>query len=274
MSVEISNDAWKDLLSFLSDKALFIKWGGIWLAFSNFRNWFKKNWGKGMDIKTLGNGYYQVVCPTVQDGDWIIENGSFFLEGKGLNISVWKPNFNPCEALVENVLIWVKISGLPQEYKDRETLKQIGDHLGDFVMTEEYVDPSDFSLVSRLCINWQLIHNLPDTLEIKIGMGIWKQKVILEEDMKSCSNCSIKIHPMGFCQKENKGKVMMQHHLEEEIIKMLEGYHGENLWNEKYWEIQSLTKCRKEFAEALQMDKYELQKDAIDESFVSETHSF
>ncbi|XP_059067795.1 uncharacterized protein LOC131858538 [Cryptomeria japonica] len=274
MTVELSTDAWKDSLSFLFDKALFVKWGGLWLTFSKFRNWCDKNWGEGMDLKTLGNGYYQVVCPTAQDRVWILENGPFFLEGKGLNILVWKPNFNPCEALVEKTLIRIKLPGLPQEYKDLETLKQIGDNLGEFVMSEELVDPSDFSLVSRLCINWQPIHNLPDKLKIKKGMGIWKQKVILEEDMESCAKCTIKIHPTGFCQKENKGKDVMRHHLEKEIIRMSEGYHGECLWNEKDWEIQSLTKYIGNFAEIIQMDKYDSQKNVIDESFVSEAHSF
>ncbi|GLJ37348.1 hypothetical protein SUGI_0757790 [Cryptomeria japonica] len=105
-----------------------------------------------MDLKTLGNGYYLVVYPTAQDRDWIIENGPFFIEGKGLNISAWAPNFNPCEAIIEKTLIWIKLLGLPQEYKDAETLKQIG-NLGEYVMSEELVDPYDFSLISRLCIN-------------------------------------------------------------------------------------------------------------------------
>ncbi|GLJ16079.1 hypothetical protein SUGI_0267740 [Cryptomeria japonica] len=153
MTVELSTDAWKDSLSFLSDKALFVKWGGIWLTFSRFRNWCDKNWGEGMDLKTLGNGYYLVVCSITQDRDWIIENGPFFIKGKGLNISAWTPNFNPCEATIEKTLIWIKLLGLPQKYKDVEMLKQIGNHLGEYVMLEELVDPSDFSLISRLCIN-------------------------------------------------------------------------------------------------------------------------
>ncbi|GLJ18009.1 hypothetical protein SUGI_0317450 [Cryptomeria japonica] len=176
LSVELANDVWRDSIIFLSDKALFVKWGGSWPAFSKFRDWCNKNWGEGMDLKTLGNGYYQVVCPTTQDRDWIIENGPFFLEGKGLTISTRKPNFNPYEALVDTVLIWIKLSGLPREYKDLETLKQIGCKLGEFVMAEEYVGSSDFTMVSRLCINWQPVHNLPDTLEIKTGSGFLEAK--------------------------------------------------------------------------------------------------
>ncbi|GLJ07311.1 hypothetical protein SUGI_0064110 [Cryptomeria japonica] len=127
-----------------------------------------------MDPKNLGNGYYQVVCPTVEDRDWIIENGPFFFEGKGLTISTWKPNFNPYEDLVDTVLIWIKLLGISQKYKDLETLKQIGRKLGEFMMAKEYVDSSYFSMVSRLCINWQSIHILPNTLEIKTGSGFWK----------------------------------------------------------------------------------------------------
>ncbi|GLJ23801.1 hypothetical protein SUGI_0451630 [Cryptomeria japonica] len=227
MIVELSNDAWKYSLNFLIDKGLFVKWGEIWPTFTKFRNWCDKNWGEGMDLKTLGNGYYLVVCPIAQDIDWILENDPFFIEGKGLNISTWTPNFNPCEASMEKTLIWIKLPSLPQEYKDSETLKQIGNHLGEFVMLEELVDPSNYNMISRLCINWQTMHNMPDTLEIKTGMGIWKQKIMLEEDMESCAKCTNKIHPLGFCNIETKGKERMKQHLEKEIIRLTEGYHGE-----------------------------------------------
>ncbi|GLJ51657.1 hypothetical protein SUGI_1097740 [Cryptomeria japonica] len=120
-----------------------------------------------------------IVISEPEQRDWILDNGPFFIEGKGLNISVWSPNFNPFEATIEKTLIWIKLRGLPQEYKDVETLKQIGNHLGEFVKSEELVDPLDFSMISRLCVNWQTVHNLPDTLEIKTGMGIWKQKLEL-----------------------------------------------------------------------------------------------
>ncbi|GLJ46141.1 hypothetical protein SUGI_0972060 [Cryptomeria japonica] len=113
MTVELSNDAWKDSLSFLSDKGLFVKWEGIWPTFTKFRNWCDKNWGEGMDLKISGNGYYLVICPTAQDRDWIIENDRFFIEGRGLNISAWTPNFNLCEASIEKTLIWIKLQGLP-----------------------------------------------------------------------------------------------------------------------------------------------------------------
>ncbi|GLJ10193.1 hypothetical protein SUGI_0123760 [Cryptomeria japonica] len=206
MIVELSNEAWKDSLNFLKNKGLFVKWARKWLTFSKFRNWCDKNWGEGMDLRTLGNGYYLVVCPSVQDRDWNLDNGPFFIEGKGLIMSAWSPNFNPYEATIEKTLIWIKLPGLPQEYKDADTLKQIGNHLGEFVKAEELVDPSDFNMIYRICVNWQTVHNVPDTLEIKTGMGIWKQKIKLEEEMESCAKCSNKIHPPEFLQSRNKRK--------------------------------------------------------------------
>ncbi|GLJ51929.1 hypothetical protein SUGI_1103250 [Cryptomeria japonica] len=181
-----------------------------------------------MDLRTLGNGYYLVVCPSAQDRDWILDNGPFLIEGKGLNISLWSPNFNPFEATIEKTLIWIKLPGLPQEYKDVETLKQIGNHLGEFIKSKELVDPSDFSMISRLCVNWQTVHNLPDTLEIKTGMRIWKQKLELEEEMESCVKCLNRLDPPGFCNPDTKGKENMQQHLEKEIIRLTEGFHGES----------------------------------------------
>ncbi|GLJ21495.1 hypothetical protein SUGI_0397040 [Cryptomeria japonica] len=190
LSVELANEAWRESLCFLTDKALFVKWGGAWLAFSKFRDWCNKNWGEGMDLKTL----------------------------------------------------------------------------------EEYVDSSDFSMVSRLCINWQPIHNLPDTLEIKTGSGFWKQKIILDEEMESCSNYTTKIHPPGFCKKDEKGKVVMQNQLEEEIIRLSKGNLWEQHWNEKDWEIQFSSKCSNASMYDMKMDNFDSQKAAIEDSFVNESH--
>ncbi|GLJ29557.1 hypothetical protein SUGI_0582960 [Cryptomeria japonica] len=271
MTVELSNDAWKDSLTFLIDKGLFVKWNGIWLTFTKFENWCDKNWGEGMDLKTLGNDYYLVVCPTTQDKDWILENGPFFIEGKGLNISTWTPNFNPSEASIEKTLIWIKLPGLPQEYKDSETLKQIGNHLGEFVMSEELVDPADYNMISRLCINWQTVHNRPDTLEIKTGMGVWKQKIMLEEDMELCAKCTNKIHPPGFCNTETKGKERMQQLLEKEIIRLTEGYHGENQWNEKDWQIHSHAEYNRDLVKGIKLIIVNYQKTIIDKTFMAET---
>lgn len=159
------------------------------------------------------------------------------MEGKGFTILNWKPNFNPHEVSVNTVLIWLKFIGLPQEYKDLETLRQIGNKLGKFVMTEEAVDSFDFSMFSRLCINWQPIHKLLDTIKIKTGLGIWKQNILMEEPMESCSKCKAIAHLPGSYKNDDKGKEALQKQLAEDIIRLSEGNLWEQHWNEVDWVV-------------------------------------
>ncbi|GLJ25554.1 hypothetical protein SUGI_0489350 [Cryptomeria japonica] len=210
VSVEIDNEEWYESIHFLKDKALFLKWRGAWPTYSKICSWCNEHWGEGVELKMFENGFYLVIFPTTLDRDWILENGPFFVEGKGFIIISWKPNFNTHEELINIVLIWLKLPGLPQEYTDLETLRRIGNNLDEFVMREEVIDASDFIIFSRLCINWQLIHNLLDTIEIKSGSGIWKQKIILEEAMESCTKCKVITHSTGSCKDVDKGKQVMQ----------------------------------------------------------------
>ncbi|GLJ30038.1 hypothetical protein SUGI_0593980 [Cryptomeria japonica] len=120
--------------------------------------------------------------------------------------------------------------GLPHEYKDIETLRRIGETLGIFRKVEEFIDFVNFSMVSRICIDWNLVHNILDTLEIKTGSSIWIQKVVLEDLMESCPECKSFGHPKGDCKIGDKGKLKEQNVLAEEIIRLSESKDWEHQW--------------------------------------------
>ncbi|GLJ46559.1 hypothetical protein SUGI_0981160 [Cryptomeria japonica] len=159
------------------------------------------------------------------------------MEGKGFLFKPWKPNFNPLEEFSNIVPIWLKLPNLPQEYKDVETLRRIGNRLGEFVTAEEVVDKNNLSMFTRICINWQTIHIIPDIIEIKSGSGVWKQKLMFEEEMEFFSKCKVVAHPSGMCREGDKGKQTAQIHLVDEIIRLSKGHLWEKQWNEMDWEV-------------------------------------
>ncbi|GLJ49823.1 hypothetical protein SUGI_1058440 [Cryptomeria japonica] len=183
LNIEISNEELSENIRFLNEHALFYKWGGKWPSFSKIRVWCVSIWGEGVELKTLENGFFLVICPSAQDINWILDNNPFFMDEKGFNINKWKPNFNPKEEIISRVLIWLKLLGLPQEYKDIEILRRIGERLGVFKKVEEFFDSSNFSMILRICIEWNPVRNIPDNLEIKTRSSIWIQKVVLEDLM-------------------------------------------------------------------------------------------
>lgn len=101
----------------------------------------------------MENGFFLVICSSSMDRNWILDNGPFFMDGKGFNILKWKLNFNPNTKTINRVSLWLKFTGLPHEYKNTETLRRIGENLRIFRKAEEFIDPMDFSMVSRICID-------------------------------------------------------------------------------------------------------------------------
>ncbi|GLJ32587.1 hypothetical protein SUGI_0655700 [Cryptomeria japonica] len=192
------------------------------------------------------------------------------MDGKGFNIIKWKPNFNPEEEIISRVPIWLKLTGLPQEYKDIETLRRIGESLGVFKKVEEFIDSSNFSMISRICIEWNPVHNLPDTLEIKTGSGIWIQKVVLEDLMESCPECKSFAHPKGDCKIGDKGKLKEQIFLAEEIIRLSKSNGWEHNWEALDWDVLHNHK-RGSALEHNTIHKVALMKGLIDEMFELES---
>ncbi|GLJ06455.1 hypothetical protein SUGI_0039610 [Cryptomeria japonica] len=237
LNIEISNEEWCENIRFLNEHALFLKWGGTWLSFSKIRSWCDSIWVEGVELKTLEYNFFLVICPSSHDRNWILDNDSFFMDGKGFNILKWKPNFNPKTKNNNWVPIWLKFPGLPHEYKDIETLRRIGESLGIFRKVEEFIYSVNFSMLSQICIDWNLIHNILDTLEIKIGSGIWIQKVVLEDLMESCSNCKSFTHSKGDCKVGDKGKLKEQNVLAEEIKRLLKSKDWEHQWKALDWDV-------------------------------------
>lgn len=116
ISFFLDNKSWNDLVSFLRDRGLFLKWIGDWPTVSHVRNWCEENWPFKVDLKMMPNGFFLAIMEDNKNKNWVLNNGPFFMGGRGLYARDWEPNFNPLKAHLELVPIWLRLYNLPREY--------------------------------------------------------------------------------------------------------------------------------------------------------------
>ena len=75
-----------------------------------------------IDCVGLGNDFVLVRFAVKDDCEAVLKNGPWFIGGNFLSIRPWVPDFNPSEAGISSVIVWVRLNELPIEYYDVEAL--------------------------------------------------------------------------------------------------------------------------------------------------------
>ena len=97
--------------------------------------WIKIVWNpKGhYDLQLESKGFFTIIFLNQEDKDRILEGGPYLFFSIGLYILPWKEPFNPKTEDVMIAPVWIRLFSLPSNYWDPETLKDIGNTLGEFV---------------------------------------------------------------------------------------------------------------------------------------------
>lgn len=66
-----------------------------------------------------------------------IMNGLWFIYDHYLNVKYWKPNFQLEIDTINEVVVWVRISGLPIKYYDPRDPSAFGDRIGSTVKVDK-----------------------------------------------------------------------------------------------------------------------------------------
>ncbi|GLJ54133.1 hypothetical protein SUGI_1159580 [Cryptomeria japonica] len=91
--------------------------------------------------------------------------GPYTLDGIGVHIIDWKPNFNPrFHTLLENT-VWLRLDNCPSDYLHIEIIKDIYKELGTFISVDDILEDRVWGSFIRICINTDQISKIP---EVKI----------------------------------------------------------------------------------------------------------
>ncbi|MCI17709.1 hypothetical protein A2U01_0038859 [Trifolium medium] len=123
-------------------------------------------------------------------------------------IEEWSPNFQPASDTIEEVAVWVRISGLPIEYYDAKVLRLIGNRVGKTVKVDKTTLMQERGKYARLCVQVNLTKSLLAMFAIK-GR---KYNVEYEGLHLLCLTCGKFGHYKEGCPDKAKG---------------IEGQHGE-----------------------------------------------
>lgn len=175
--IRISNENWLESVNEMKEKAFFFKWLGPWPSVSIIRQGSRSLWGVECRFKTLANGFYLGIAPSRADKANILKKGPYLLEGKGIILKEWTPNFDPTKEKVQSFPIWINLHNLPVEYWGEKVMEEIGNTIGEYVRSEVVLNKVDSSSHPRLLIMLKEGNPCPDYVNLSTEYGVWEQPV-------------------------------------------------------------------------------------------------
>lgn len=116
-----------------------------------------------------------------------------FFNSAGLFLKEWIERFNPDKEFLSSAPMWIRLYLLPLEYWEEESLKAIGNVLGDFVKVAEETKTHRYTSYMRICIYMDLKQAFPDTVSPSHEDVEWIQLIDYEHVPFRCRKC----HDLG-----------------------------------------------------------------------------
>ncbi|XP_059074952.1 uncharacterized protein LOC131049015 [Cryptomeria japonica] len=155
---------------------------------------------------------------TVEEKTALMESGSFLMSGVGFYIRDWTPNFDPRQANLEEIPMWIRLYNLPHEYWKEEIFKSVGEKIGRFIKSNEAVDKLSSCMYARIYVMWKTHLGLPKVVEMRSPKGVWRQDIEIEEIIVKCKICKEWGHEDRDCLSGQKGKGKADRALEEKLL--------------------------------------------------------
>lgn len=97
--------------------------------------WITAKWKPKWHITLqLGpKGFFTAIFNCLEDRNRVLDGGPYFFNALGLYLRGWIKHFNPDKEDLSWALVWLGLYSLPQEYWDEDSLRDIGNGLGEFI---------------------------------------------------------------------------------------------------------------------------------------------
>ncbi|XP_058775267.1 uncharacterized protein LOC131649522 [Vicia villosa] len=155
-----------------------------------------------ISIIDLSNDYYLVAFSHEDDKKAAMLNGSWFIYDHYLTVKEWRPNFQPKIESINEVVVWVRIAGLPIEYCDSRVLTCFGNRIGRTVKVDKTTMKQERGKYARICVTVNLSKPLLAMLRIQGSC----YKIEYEGLHLLCLVCGRYGHYKESCSFNNKGK--------------------------------------------------------------------
>ncbi|XP_058776020.1 uncharacterized protein LOC131650323 [Vicia villosa] len=150
-------------------KGVIVKMLGKRIGYKALENRLNQMWARheNLSIVDLGNDYFTVSFSSDNDQYVALMEGPWLIYDHYLSVREWRPNFCPSSDAIEQIAVWVRISGLPLEYYDARVLEFIGNRIGSTVKVDRNTLSIERGKYARLCVQVDLTKPLLALFAIK-----------------------------------------------------------------------------------------------------------
>ncbi|GJR42217.1 retrotransposon protein, putative, ty1-copia subclass [Tanacetum coccineum] len=175
----------------------------------------EEGWDGGMEMGEMGerrSGRRRETRVFMDGLDSMLENGPWFIRNNPLILKKWNPDVNLMKEDVVNVLVWVKLHGIPISAFTEDGLSAIATDIGTLLMLDSYTSNMCIQSWGRSSYARALIEirddvKLKDTIVVAmpklIGEGFYTCTVRVEYEWKPsrCACCMVFGHIQKECPK-------------------------------------------------------------------------
>ncbi|KAL4342583.1 hypothetical protein GQ457_08G036530 [Hibiscus cannabinus] len=149
-----------------------------------------------LQLIDLDNSYYLIRFSVVEDYNKVLSAGPWMIYGSYLTVQPWSRTFSTSEVHPSQVIVWVRLPGLPYRYYTKAIFRHIASFIGKVVKIDYNTDAGGRGKFSRLAILVDL--NRPLLSCIRIDGAI--QKIEYEGLHNICFSCGVYGHSKDVCQ--------------------------------------------------------------------------
>jgi hypothetical protein len=178
-------------------QTLIIKLMGRKVGYMFFMQRLKNMWNLRGDftLTDLGNDFYLAKFANTEDKEHVLFGGPWMVTDHYLTVRTWHPNFDPFEATIDKVAVWVRLPDLALEYYDTSVLWKIGNKIGKTLKMDRTTSVGTRGNFARLCVEVDLTK--PLLAKFKLRRRI--RRIMYEGLHLICLHCGQYGHKQELC---------------------------------------------------------------------------
>lgn len=118
-------------------------------------------------------GSFTVVFTSLEDKDRVFEGGPYFYAAASLYIRPWMMNFVPKRETFTSISVWIRLYSLSLDYWLLESLKTIGNKLGNFIKISDATLKGKYTSFTWICVEMDLSGALLDAIILEVYDEEW-----------------------------------------------------------------------------------------------------
>ncbi|XP_062114379.1 uncharacterized protein LOC133825461 [Humulus lupulus] len=163
----------------------------------------------GIDkVAGLGQGVFIVRFNTVEQRDFVLNNGIMFFDKKPLIMKPWNANDDFKKEDMQQVPIWIQLTNLDLKYWGEQSLFKIVSQIGQQLKIDPVTKSKGKLNFARIMIEVSIAQSFPSIISF-INEKDCQMDVMVHYEWKPivCSHCKGLGHESTLCKKQNGSKV-------------------------------------------------------------------